>query len=66
MGFKVYAPNSFGERRHPVSCKPPFLNKSAIYFLRLDQTIRAIKELRTRHPESNVYWDTLKELALQT
>jgi alpha-beta hydrolase superfamily lysophospholipase len=55
MGFKVYAPNSFGERRHPVSCKPPFPNKSAIYFLRLDQSIRAIKELRTKHPESKLY-----------
>jgi hypothetical protein len=31
MGFKVYAPNSFGERRHPASCKPPFPDKSAIY-----------------------------------
>jgi hypothetical protein len=55
MGFKVYAPNSFGERRHPASCKPPFPNKSDIYFLRLDQTIRAIKELRTKHPESKLY-----------
>ena len=55
MGFKVYAPNSFGERRHPASCKPPFPNKSAIYSLRLDQTIRAIKELRTKHPESKLY-----------
>jgi hypothetical protein len=55
MGFKVYAPNSFGEPRHPASCKPPFPNKSAIYSLRLDQTIRAIKELRTKHPESKLY-----------
>ncbi len=52
MGFKVYAPNSFAERRPPVSCKPPFPNKREIYALRLDQTIRVIKELRTKHPES--------------
>jgi hypothetical protein len=55
MGFKVYAPNSFAEQRHPVSCKPPFPNKSAIYSLRLDQTLRGIKELRTKHPESKLY-----------
>jgi dienelactone hydrolase len=55
MGFKVYAPNSFAERRPPVSCKPPFPNKREIYALRLDQTIRVIKELRTKHPESKLY-----------
>ena len=55
MAFKVYAPNSFGERRHPPSCKPPFPTKNAIYSLRLDQTICAIKAVRTKHPKSKLY-----------
>jgi hypothetical protein len=55
MGFKVYAPDSFAEPRYPVSCKQPFPNKSEIYSFRLNQTLRVIKELQTKHPERKLY-----------
>jgi alpha-beta hydrolase superfamily lysophospholipase len=55
MGFKVYAPNSFAEPRHPMSCEQPFPNKSEIYSFRLNQTLRVIKELQTKHPAKKLY-----------
>src|SRR5262249_30046498 len=55
LGYKVIAPNSFADKRPPVSCKPPFPDKSIIYSIRIAQTKRVLEQVRQQYPGSRIY-----------
>ena len=54
-GFKVYAPDSFAEKRPRKACAAPFPNKKRIYQIRLRQTRAVIKILKRRYPDKPLY-----------
>lgn len=55
VGFKVFAPNSFAEKRPDKSCKPPFSNKHEIFSIRIAQAKRVLKQLREQYPGARIF-----------
>ncbi len=54
-GYFIVAPDSFAEdERPPLSCQPPFPNKTEIYKLRYAQTKLAIAKIRERFPGKHI------------
>ncbi len=54
-GYKVYAPDSFAEKRRRRSCTWPNPVRESVYRLRERQTESALAVIRERHPDLPVY-----------
>jgi hypothetical protein len=54
-GLKVYAPNSFAEKRPDQACKPPFKDKQKILRLRKGQARQVVEHVRSKHPSKPLY-----------
>lgn len=54
-GYKVYAPDSFAEKRRKRACSWPYPIRQSIYRLRESQTVRALAVIRQSHPGMPVY-----------
>ncbi len=54
-GYKVYAPDSFAEKRRKRACSWPNPVRESIYRLRESQTERALAAIRKDHPGMPVY-----------
>ena len=54
-GYKVYAPDSFAEKRRKRSCSWPYPVRESVYRLRERQTENALAVIRESHPDLPVY-----------
>jgi hypothetical protein len=54
-GFKVFAPNSFAEKRPGVSCAAPYPNKDEIFTIRLQQTVRVLEQISQDYAGIPIY-----------